>query len=315
VFVLAATGTWYALACAQRRDWRHLARFLLVPAIWLLSFAASWLLTLDTLSQNGFMQTFWKEQFMPLPPKSASDLEWFVNSFFAVFDFPGGFLVKDLSFAALAALAFVVGAVWMYAARPWSLACLLLPIPFVLLASGLHKYPFGNRLILFLAPALVLVVAAGAERIRAATQRKFRFLGISFLSLLFAAPVLGSVGRLAEPTDLGQIKPLLDYVRAHRQPDDKIYVYTMAWPPYLHYAADFDLPQAAPAIRGGPARDLADYARELEQLRGRGRVWIVLLNPGRVAPFLRYHLSTMGDKSDGFEFSSRAAVYLYKMNR
>jgi hypothetical protein len=313
VFVLAGTGTCYAIACLQRRDWGRLVRFGGVVAAWLLSFAMFWFVALGTLSQNAYMQTFWNGQFMPLPPRSAADLEWFIKTFFGVFDFPGGFVAQDISFMAIAVLAFVVGAVWMYAGRPAALASLLLPIPFALLASGLHKYPFGNRLILFLAPSLLLVIAAGAERIRAWSWRHFRLLGVAFLALLFAAPVLGSAGRLVEPTDLGQLKPMLAYVRDHRLPGDTLYVYTTAWPSYVYYAADYDLPMNESVIRGRHEEDFAGYARDLDRLRGRGRVWVVLVGHERLASLFSFYLGRLGENRGRFEFSPRAAVYLYDM--
>ena len=56
-----------------------------------------------------------------------------------------------MSLAGIGALAFVAGCVTLSARKPVEMSMVLAPLPFTLLASGLHKYPFGDRMILFAA--------------------------------------------------------------------------------------------------------------------------------------------------------------------
>src|SRR5262249_9142927 len=143
---------------------------------------------------------------------------------------PVGLVAKDISLAGIGALALFVGCRYLAAGRARELALLLSPLPFVLLASGLHKYPFGDRLVLFLVPSVLLLIAAGAEQVRARTAAVFPFLGTAFVGLLFLAPVLASGGKLLQPGRGDELRPALGYLRDHRQKDDLIYIYTTSWP-------------------------------------------------------------------------------------
>jgi hypothetical protein len=313
VFILAGTATMFAGVCLRRRDWSRLVALGCTVSIWLLSFAACYFLALRRLGQNDYLLNFWKAEFMPLPPRSAADVQWFLNTFFGVLDSPVGLAAHEISLAGIGALALVVGAAWLFLQRSFTLGALLLPVAFTLAASGLHKYPFGNRLILFLVPAFILVMAAGAEQVRARTWRDFRLLGASFMALLLFAPVVGSAGRLVEHSPIEPIKPLLQYVRDHQQPGDQIYVYTSAWPAYVYYHADYGLPLTGPVIRGYDGGQLEGYVHDIAQLKGRGRVWVVLVHHLRVEKLFRCELDRLGTRRETFAASPGAVVYLYDM--
>jgi hypothetical protein len=94
---------------------------------------------------------------MPLPPRSLPDIEWFFSAFFKMFSNPLG-----LPFPLAAGLVFIVGCVALLKNKT-RLLMLISPVAFTLLASGVHKYPFGRRLLLFLIPLLLIVIAAGIE--------------------------------------------------------------------------------------------------------------------------------------------------------
>src|SRR5437764_275507 len=70
----------------------------------------------------------------------------------------------------IAAVLFVVGVVAIGRQR-WPVAlALVVPGLLALLASGLHKYPFAGRLLLFLVPLMLLPVARGAWAIAVALR-------------------------------------------------------------------------------------------------------------------------------------------------
>ncbi|MBY0524156.1 MAG: glycosyltransferase family 39 protein [Gemmataceae bacterium] len=314
IFVLAGSGVAYALACLRRRDGARLAGFATAMSVWLLSFAVCYFLSFQKLSHSDYMQTFWKDHFMPLLPHSAGQLEWFPRTFFGTLESPVGFAAQGMSLAGIAALALLTGGTWLFQTRPFALAALLLPTLFALLASGLHKYPFGNRLILFLVPGILIVVAAGAERIRAWSWPEARPLGIAFLSLLFFAPVVGTAGRFVQHSGADEITPLLAHLSEQRQEGDCVYVYVSGWPAYRYYASQYGLPLDGPVTHGSLG-EWDHYLRELDQFRGQERVWVVLVHHQRVDRLLRCHLDRMGTKQDALVVSSGAAIYRYDLKR
>lgn len=110
-------------------------------------------------------------------------------------------------------------------------------------AACLHRYPFmahygGNRLMLFSAPVLYLLVAAGGWGVLAMLwRRRQRWLALALTALLLAALNLraGIKENLSPLNNREQIQPLVAYLEANRQPQDLIYVYYFAVAPFKYY--------------------------------------------------------------------------------
>jgi uncharacterized membrane protein len=160
VFVLASVGTTLMLLALKRKQWPRFWKSAACCALWVLSFAAFYLVSLSNLTANQRLEASWmnKGTFMPLPPTSLADLGWFVRMYFSMFSNPG-----DSPFPIAAGLVFIVGCIALFKKRKAHLAMLLSPILFTLLASGLHKYPFGRRLLLFSIPLILITIVAGVE--------------------------------------------------------------------------------------------------------------------------------------------------------
>jgi hypothetical protein len=310
IFILAGTGICCAIACWQRGDRSGLRNFAGALGLWLFSFGTCYFCLLRNLDHNEYLLTFWKTEFMPLPPRSAADLEWLPRALFGFLNSPVGLSAHDISLAGIGALAFVAGCIALFAEKRVELAMVLTPLPFTLLASGLHKYPFGDRMVLFLVPAVLLVIASGTEFILRRTSQSARFVGVTVLVLVFLAPVIGSVGKLIEPGKTEQIEPLLTYLQEHRQEGDPVYVFTSAWPAYLYHVPAHGLPTDAPVIRGSSGGDWANYLNDLDGLRGKPRVWLVLVHHARVEQLFRCELARRGKKLDTLE-TPGATLYLY----
>jgi hypothetical protein len=234
VFVLVGIG---AVILVHER--RPAAAFLLAAA----SFVICYFVVLRKLSHDTVLLTYWQPNFMPFPPKSFSDLKWFEDAFFDFFGSSGA-----LRFTGLAAFAFLVGCISMFRRNKLQLTLLLSPALPALLASGLHKYPFGGRLTLFLVPVALLLMAEGAEMIRQAVP----VAGIVLIGLLLVDPGLYTFHRFLAPlkaTDrvgvmpTEEIRPVMAYVRTRMQPGDVVYVYGDAHPAFEYYAERSNFPR------------------------------------------------------------------------
>ncbi len=110
-------------------------------------------------------------------------------------------------------------------------------------AACLHRYPFmahygGNRLMLFSAPVLYLLVAAGgAGGFAWLWRRRQGWLALALTGLLLVAlnPRGGLKEDLSPLNNREEIQPLVAYLEAHRQPQDLIYVYYYAVYPFKYY--------------------------------------------------------------------------------
>lgn len=275
VFVLGGIGTALLLEPLLKKD---RARFLAAAATvgcWLASFAACFLLFLKNLGNNQYLLTYWDGHFLPLPPKSPGDLAWLLDHFFAPFAYPGGVGGTEIRAGGIAAVLFVVG-VWGLAKERWPVAvAVVLPGMFALLASGLHKYPFAGRLLLFLVPLMLLGVARGAWMVAAAVRTAQPVAAVALLGVLLAAPTLEAYQELRRPMRYEQLAPVLDDVREAWRPGDRMYVYYGAAPAFTFYTRGVPFPADA-VVMGTEARgDRTEYRGQLAVLKGSPRVWVV----------------------------------------
>jgi hypothetical protein len=318
VFVLAGIGITGVVMLAREKQWAALARFIVVGFFWLGSLSVSYFFFLRNLTRDQALLDYWTGNFMPLPPKSVSDFKWFLDTFF-------GFFSQTVSFqmVGLAALTFIVGAASMYVRDREKLSFLLLPALLTLLASGLHKYPFGGRIVLFLVPAVLLLIAEGAEEVRLATGRNV-LIGCCLLILLFLEPSLYLLHHLAKPNTVvlrsgvmfpEEIKPVIAYIRTHQENGDLVYLSTGSQPAYQYYEelAGVHANNIVPGTAMG--EDAGAYLADLDRLRGR-RVWVVLshINGGGATQsrYIEFYLNTIGTKIDSFT-SAGAVLDLYDM--
>ena len=278
LFALAGAGLCLTVHSLRQRDVRQLTLLVLPFLLWMASFVVLYVVSLRHVAQEEYLQGYWARRFMPLPPHNVNDLAWFGRTFFEAFSYPGGFALTapgaEISLAAIGGLAFLLGCVALQSGRREILFGLLAPIPIALLASGLHRYPFGERLILFLVPPVLLIVAVGAEQIWTGTRRTFPALGSLFLALLFLGPIGTSVYKAASPVEQAEVQSALAHIREHWQPGDGIYVYVRSRMAYSFYARKHGFTEGDSAVYPGGV--WSEFVDGLSGFRGRERVWVVL---------------------------------------
>jgi 4-amino-4-deoxy-L-arabinose transferase-like glycosyltransferase len=266
VFVLAACGltlAWMWRGSRQKYVWLGV-----IAAVWLSNMIAVYLVNLKPLAANQRMLTFWASEFMPLPPRSLSDLGWLPRHLMELFHNPVG-----LSSSGIGLLAFIVGCVALYRQRRGLLPITGLILAFVLAASALHKYPFMGRLLLFLVPCLVLVIAEGASAMLRGGDGMITVAGAVVVAILLLHPAAVATVNLVRPRYHEEVRPLLDYYQKAKRDGDVLYLYYGAQPAFDFYRNE---PGNGELIRGTESRDdLSRYAVEAKGLRGHRRVWLL----------------------------------------
>jgi hypothetical protein len=222
----------------------------------------------------------------------------------------------------IAALAFLIGCVAMLSGKRQVVFILISPLLFTLLAAAFHKYPFSGRLLLFAVPALLLVVAEGAEYVWHKTKSDAPIIGACLIGLLFFYPLLFSSYHLFKPVHRTEIKPVLNFIVAHAREGDVLYLQSEAIPAFRYYLPRLHFSNVL-VIEGSHSENLEDtwaaHEKDIDELRGRKRVWILFahleddaqISEGKL--FL-YFLDKRGTKLDGFQ-STGAATYLYDLDR
>lgn len=346
-FIIAGTGLCVLILAARHRNWTQFVRCAIAFGTCGLSFAAFYTFSLRQIASNPDLQSSWDEShgaFMPLPPSSLTDLKWFFDTFFKVFDYPVG-----IHLTGIAALVFLIGCAALWKTRPTVLCLLMSPIALTLVASGLHQYPFKGQLLLFAVPLILLVIGEGVREIFENAGSTLKAGAIVLAALLFSHPLYYVALNLNAPQIppsfeyqrvREDIQPVLEYVATHREADDTIYLYYASGYAFRYYAAKYGFSELvrepepekgdrdwfAPALASVPPRlivgsvtryDRSSFVeKDLPQLQGRSRVWVVFshVRDRRSTideeTVLLHQLSRDGQQLDDFQ-SVEASVYLF----
>jgi len=311
-FILAAIAFSWAWQSLRKN-----LRFCILPLIscsliWVTSFGLQYLLIRHKITHGG-MQEFWSGGFMPLIPTKLNDFRWYMDTFFEIFsDEPMRFFLPGL-----VGFSFLAGLASIYNRRSALLWLLLLPLLITLVISAFRLYPFHSRLILFLSPFLILIIAEGLEFVQVAVNIRSKFASNVLLVLVFIQPVTCQMHRVIYPFFGEEIKPVLEFVQNNIQPGDQLYIYYGAEPAFLYYQHRYLLDEY-PVKIGNPGRNnLTKYKHDLLGLKGTGRIWFIFshvpdwLNFDEER-FFTFLLDNMGIRLAVYQ-STAASGYLYKL--
>jgi hypothetical protein len=172
---------------------------------------------------------------------------------------------------------------------------LLGPVAVTLAASAVHLYPFSGRAILFLTPAAILALAEAGSWIVGGLARGSvpRWLGAAIPALAVGVPIA-----LHPPVYRNEdVRPVLERLGDDRQEHDAIYVVYSGRPAFRFYAPRIGISDVGVVTGGCHRDDPRGYLRELDKLRGTGRVWVFRTHVSErlaEAPLFDGYLSRIG---------------------
>jgi Dolichyl-phosphate-mannose-protein mannosyltransferase len=322
-FILAGIGLCTGIQFIQRRQWADVVRMGLSSTAWLGCFALGLYATAtigSTAPQaagtlSNMRSIFWHRAFAPFPPTSMSDIRWYSSAFFDLFNTPLGFALQGL-----AAFLFLVGLLYLWKSSRLWLGLLVLPTLVTLAASAVHLYPFSTRLLVFVLPGAVIVIAAGIEAVWQLTRTGYRTAWFLAVALLMFQPVMSALSNASHrmPYDREDIRAVLDYVAKSKIPGDKVYIYYGSERTFKYYQTRYDVP-VSDVIWGHSAReDWDNYVADAGKLKAFNRVWVVFSHMGDLSGidderFLLYFLNKTGTQLDSIK-APGASGYLYQFH-
>lgn len=273
LFILAGIGFTLFLFYLQKRDFASLRLVTGMGIAWLANMVLLYTLTLADLRKNSFMKEYWREAFAPMPPWS--NIGWYWDAFRANAD-----ALLAVTFAPLPLLLLMLaGFAILYRQKRHAAAMIAWMLVFTLLASSLGLYPSMERMVLFLAPVMILLIGVALEFIlRALRGRAVVSAAVTLLAgiYLFYGALPLTVEQFISPKYLEHIRPTMDYLRGAWKEGDKLYVSYGGAPAFEYYASMYGLEDID--YTAGEWEDYEDPERmiqRLETLKGQGRVWVM----------------------------------------
>ena len=223
VFVCA--GCIAALFAHARRNpsHRYLSVVGIICAFWVLNFIVEYFIMLRHTPADQYLTTFWQSSFLPFPPRTVEDWLWFPRTFLGIFSDPVG-----LNPAVIGASLFVLGVISWRRQKLSLLMFLLMPIMMTALASSFRLFPFATnmqnpvleqypalfhpqlgRVILFIAPLLIVIVSVGGCELISDKDRAIRSIGIVLLSIVMYTSVMQASRNVWNPPDIHDVRSLI----------------------------------------------------------------------------------------------------------
>jgi hypothetical protein len=288
------------------------ARLAVILTAWATSASAVTVISFASMSTatRAYVHRVWTGGFMPAPLSRALETFWPWDQVMLLF---GSGAQAGLAYplSPLYAVLTIVGVGVLWFRNRRTALLLVVPTAVVLGAAAAGQYPFSDRLILFLVPSFMLAIGAAVEGVRRLLLPLSRPLA-TCVAIGCLAPAVYPVAAVPPPYRIEDMKPVLSYVRARRQPEDGIYVYYGAAPATTFYARRYGLDRSAYSIGGCHRGDSRRYLRELDTFRGRSRVWVLLthaLPRYREREDILAYLDTLGTRKDGLVIASRAVAW------
>ncbi len=274
IFVLGGCAAALLIDSVYRRDRARTVHCLVVVGCWLMSFGICFVGSLRHLEANRFLVNYWSGHFLPLAPWRLGTLAWLGEHLFSLVAYPGGLGGTEIKAGGIAVALAALGLAG-FARERWVAAVVLVaPLLLALLASGLQKYPFAGRLLLFSVPLLILTVARGADVAVSALRPLQPHSAYLALGILGSATLLETYQGLETPPRQEQIQPVMEQLHKQWKPGDQIYVYYGAIPAFRFYGRDGRFPSGV--ILGTESREgRTSYRDELQRFLGKPRVWLL----------------------------------------
>ena len=318
LFIMLGISLCFMIDILISRDWKKFFWLGPIWALWAISLFIEYLISLRFLSSNMILGKYWQNYFMPIPPWV--DINWFSTAWKGLLKDPVG-----LSPVAIGTIVLLAGIISVFIKR-WQLALvLIMPFPILLIVSGLKKYPFGGRLLLFIIPIVFILIAEGIERIRLLLQKINPWIGYcataALVTLFMFPPTLNSLRNLQQPYLREHIKPILSYLSQQRQDTDSIYVYYGAEPALNYYASQYGLSRNEYIISVISREKPENYIQDIEQLRGQKRVWFLFSHicyyypcKGNEEVIFIQHLEKIGVRLSENKYPG-VSLYLYDLSK
>jgi hypothetical protein len=296
IFVQAAVALVVIVKYLKQKDWKIVFRLMVPFGMWVVSFGASYLLYAKQGSDSGWLVDFWEKHDGYIPLSPVAGITWIIHRVFSFFHYPLGLSWKNdwsehgvfkqiLQRMAFIPIIFTLGGViWFFKYNKKYLLLTGAVVLVAIVASALKMYPFHERLTVYLAPVIILIIAGGTGLL----SNRWIYFTYVMAGLLLYGPLKNSLAQVGNPHLFGDYKKsyqreALQYLNTVYQPGDAVYIYWNELPGYKLYQTI--QPLKFTGIEGHDYRHKANsfdmYFSKLDadlKAIGKKRIWVVYSN-------------------------------------
>ena len=297
IFVLAGMAMAVGLTNLVKGNWPVIFRLVVPFSMWLLSFSLSYFLFTKEGSDAGWLVFFFYkfDGYFPLQP--VSGVVWLLKKAAIFFHYPLGLTwVDDLSehtylerfiqrMTIVPVILSALGVLYFFKTNKRFLLAVGIILLIAVVASSLRMYPFHERMIVYLAPFAILLLAGGCDYLRNKTV-PLKYVGHVLTLLLLFGVLKNAVANTLTPYLLSGYKmsyyrQAMHYVETNIKPGDGVYVYWNAAAGYKYYKSTDNLkfegvvdPDYRYTVRNYPDY-YAKVDADLYSVPNTKRVWVI----------------------------------------
>lgn len=302
IFIIASVAIGVGLYHLINKDWNALFKSLLPFSMWLVSFAVNYFFFTDKHTDSDWLIEWfrYREAFMPKGASVFGAAKWLISSFYQMLLYPLNVLwnpdflleVENPVLRYVPKMPYMFFFFWVYGLyhffkRDKKLFLVFLLPPILMSAAALFdKYPLYERLMVFIAPIPIILMAHGCERITSMLPSKAKWRYI-FPVILVTWPAWVSAQELVDTEKFGRYKRTdyregLQHVAQNLQEGDVIFYYWNVKPHIYYYNQTYNLNLDGIQLSDVrlASRDISEYinrqrAEYLPIAKGKKRVWFI----------------------------------------
>ena len=281
--------------------------------------------------------------FIPRPFWSFEALSWLCNNIYNISTNPGGLYPSWFSL-----VMFLAGVYFMLRKNKKIVALLLFPIFLALLASGLHKYNFFQRFLIFCVPAILLIVCEGIVFFSGGFKHFSPLLRFTLAVIILFFPITTSTISFFNGYEKEAMKAPMSLLNEDHKNNDLLCINDKAYNAFLYYAGYYGTSKNITKYIKFTDRVYSDngtpfvfYRYEYPVFNSNGyfigiknksnlkklylnsekvffkdgtRAWLIFSHFNNSKPFILEHLNAFGLSQKALTVKN-VAIYLYTQNK
>jgi len=260
------------LSAIRQRNWTQCATWLPAFAFWLVGAAAApWLAYgMTDAATRAVLHDLYAGGTLPALPHLWTQAIWLWNRMYDA-------LGPDLFHYRMrtAYIVIIVLGLWpLWQQRSMRALLLLAPIVAAVVASGFGWYIFQSFYLAFLFPYFFVLSAMGLDFVRQQLSKLAAPAGLAWMAGWTLLPV-AAIAQYPPPYRVEEMKPVLQYVRAHWQPGDALYGFFATSHALAFYGPKLGFQTSDMLVGTCHHGEAHKYFEEVDTFRGRPRVWAV----------------------------------------